>query len=157
MVILSLEPFSRHLGVPCLDPCPPQREIFGPILPILAVSTVDEAISMVKSREHPLAAYLFTSSWASRKKFCAVEAGGVAINDCVLHLSESDAPFGGKGPSGVGRYHGRHGFVAFSHVKHSLFKLPLTIIETMRYPPISSMKKLATRAVFMFNGTPPLC
>lgn len=106
-----------------------------------------------RAREHPLAAYLFTQSWESRRKFGEVEAGGIAVNDCILHMTEPDMPFGGRGPSGTGSYHGRFGFDAFSHIKGGLYKMPYTAQEFMRYAPIGPWKSWLTTGF----EAPPLC
>jgi acyl-CoA reductase-like NAD-dependent aldehyde dehydrogenase len=64
---------------------------------------------------------------------CAhTQAGGIAINECVLHMTECGLPFGGRGASGMGSYHGRHGFEAFSHSKSALYKWDITSVEFMR-------------------------
>jgi len=128
-----------------------QREIFGPILPVFAVQSLDEAIAMVRAREFPLAAYLFTASWDSRRKFASqVEAGGVAVNDVILHVTEHDMSFGGRGMSGMGGYHGKSGFDCFTHYRSTLIKLPFTFYEFMRYPPFSPLKKFIMRLALRF-------
>lgn len=79
-----------------------QDEIFGPLLPVLSVATVDEAISFVNKREKPLALYVFTESAKNRKKVLAsTSAGGTTINDCLLHAVNPSLPFGGIGNSGA--------------------------------------------------------
>ena len=118
-----------------------QEEIFGPILPILPVGSLDEAIRFTESRPHPLAFYLFTSSRAAKrevKQRC--HFGGGCINDTIIHLATSEMPFGGVGASGMGCYHGRQGFETFSHLrsivdKHTWLDLPI------RYQPYKSWKE----------------
>jgi coniferyl-aldehyde dehydrogenase len=95
-----------------------QEEIFGPLLPIVAYRDLDEAIAFVNARPRPLALYHFGSSAANRRQVLArTTSGGVTINGTLLHYVQDDLPFGGVGPSGLGAYHGREGFRAFSHHK----------------------------------------
>lgn len=84
-----------------------QEEIFGPILPILPVSGIDEAIAFAAARPHPLACYLFTKDRAvQRRVLDALPFGGGCINDTIIHLATSRMPFGGVGHSGMGGYTG---------------------------------------------------
>ena len=117
-----------------------QEEIFGPIIPILTYDHVDEAIEFINSRPHPLACYLFSESRDTQRRFLrAVPFGGGCLNDTVIHLATSRMGFGGVGQSGMGSYHGRRSFEAFSHEKsivkkHTWFDMPV------RYMPYSSFK-----------------
>ena len=92
-----------------------REEIFGPILPVVAYRTLDEAIAYVNARPRPLALYYFDES-ASRVDRVLAEtmSGGVTVNDCIYHLAQHNLPFGGVGPSGMGHYHGFDGFQTFS-------------------------------------------
>jgi len=104
-------------------------EIFGPILPIIEVENLDRAIGFVRRGDKPLAAYLFTRSRASEKKFLAeLACGSVAINDVMMFMSVPELPFGGVGMSGMGSYHGQAGFDRFSHLK--------AVIRRGRFPEI---------------------
>jgi acyl-CoA reductase-like NAD-dependent aldehyde dehydrogenase len=95
-----------------------QEEIFGPILPIVTVSSAEAAIDFVLSKPKPLGAYLFSSSWKVQRAFQSkVSSGGMCINDATVHVLGTDIPFGGVGPAGMGSYHGREGFNCFSHCK----------------------------------------
>ncbi|KAE9556631.1 hypothetical protein FO519_000037 [Halicephalobus sp. NKZ332] len=95
-----------------------EDEIFGPFLPILATKDFDEAIEYIKSREKPLAGYLFTNDEQKIEAFLEkVSAGGMTINDVMKHLSIKTLPFGGVGNSGMGRYNGKYGFDTFTHEK----------------------------------------
>jgi coniferyl-aldehyde dehydrogenase len=95
-----------------------REEIFGPVLPILEYADVDEAIGYINQRERPLAFYWFGNNRANRKRVLQeVVAGGVTINDCLLHLAQEEQPFGGVGASGMGAYHGEWGFRTFSKEK----------------------------------------
>ncbi|KAH7696765.1 Protein ALH-4 a, partial [Aphelenchoides avenae] len=93
-------------------------ELFGPILPILTVEDIEEAIEFINNREKPLAAYLFTKDEEKIKKFLRdTTSGGVTINDVIKHVGAQSLPFGGVGSSGMGRYHGKYGFDTFTHEK----------------------------------------
>jgi coniferyl-aldehyde dehydrogenase len=93
-----------------------QEEIFGPVLAIVLYRDLDEAIEYVNARPHPLALYYFDHSGRRiRKVLQEAVAGGVTVNDCIFHVGQSNLPFGGIGPSGMGRYHGFNGFETFSH------------------------------------------
>ncbi|MXV39061.1 aldehyde dehydrogenase family protein [Flavobacteriaceae bacterium Ap0902] len=117
-----------------------QEEIFGPILPILTFGTLDEAYRAIKSKPKPLAAYMFTNNRQEKEKFTEeLSFGGGCINDTVMHLSNEYLPFGGVGNSGIGHYHGKHGFLAFSHQKSILHRA--TWAEpNLKYPPYSEEK-----------------
>jgi aldehyde dehydrogenase (NAD+) len=94
------------------------EEIFGPILPIISYERYDEALAFVKERPHPLAAYLFSNDKKEQQRFVnELSFGGGCINDVVMHLANPRLPFGGIGESGMGSYHGKAGFLAFSHIK----------------------------------------
>ena len=95
-----------------------QEEIFGPVLPVIAVGSPDEAFNFIRERPHPLALYLFTRSKATERKFIGgLQFGGGCVNDTISHLVAHNLPFGGIGDSGMGSYHGRDSFLAFSHRK----------------------------------------
>ena len=95
-----------------------QEEIFGPILPILTYSDINDAIHQIESQPHPLALYLFTENTSVRTKVLArCHFGGGCINDTIIHLASSEMPFGGVGESGMGCYHGKEGFKCFSHIR----------------------------------------
>jgi aldehyde dehydrogenase (NAD+) len=95
-----------------------KEEIFGPILPLVTVENLEEAIGFIVERDKPLAAYLFTRSKASEKRFVeAVSTGNLCINDVLMFMSVPELPFGGVGMSGMGQYHGKAGFDRFSHLK----------------------------------------
>ena len=94
------------------------EEIFGPVLPLKTYHSIDEAIEYVNTRPRPLALYLFTRSRkTTRQVLQRTIAGGVCVNDTLLHIADDDLPFGGVGASGMGHYHGREGFDTFSKLK----------------------------------------
>ncbi len=122
-----------------------QEEIFGPVLPILTYDTLDDAIEFVRSRPKPLSLYLFTESRDVEKKVLdLVSFGGGCINDTIIHLATSDMPFGGVGGSGMGSYHGKHGFDTFSHEK-SIVRKSTALDMAMRYQPYTDKHKKAIR------------
>ena len=120
------------------------EEIFGPLLPVLAVDDVDEAISFVNQRDKPLALYVFGGDAATAKVVERTSAGGVCINHAVLHVAVPDLPFGGVGESGTGAYHGQAGFDRFSHLKSVLAK-PTRPDPPVLYPPYSRIKRWLIR------------
>jgi aldehyde dehydrogenase (NAD+) len=116
-------------------------EIFGPLLPIIPVSDVDEAIAFVNSRARPLALYLFSQSGAVRERVLAhTTSGGVGVNATVLQTAVPELPFGGVGASGMGAYHGRSSFETFSHRKGVLAK-STRVDPRLGYPPYSRRKE----------------
>jgi aldehyde dehydrogenase (NAD+) len=120
-------------------------EIFGPILPVLTVDDVDEAIRFVNDREKPLALYMFSESDDTLDRVVAdTSAGGVCLNHAVLHLAVPELPFGGVGESGMGAYHGKAGFDTFSHRKAILTK-PTRPDPSLMYPPYTSFKQKILR------------
>jgi aldehyde dehydrogenase (NAD+) len=116
------------------------EEIFGPILPVLAVEDVGEAIRFVNARPKPLALYLFSDDAQSRDRVLReTSSGGVGINEVAMHTTVPGLPFGGVGPSGMGAYHGRHGFETFSHRKAVLHRGTRGDFD-LRYPPYTPSK-----------------
>jgi len=113
-------------------------EIFGPILPVLAYDTLDEAIEFVRERPKPLSLYVFGSDAESAERILAsTSSGSAAINDLVVQIENLNAPFGGVGMSGTGSYHGFYGFKTFSHERTVLRQGPLSAAEWF-YPPYAS-------------------
>ncbi|MCA9543883.1 MAG: aldehyde dehydrogenase family protein [Myxococcales bacterium] len=115
-------------------------EIFGPILPVIAVDSVDAAIAFINARPKPLALYMFSSDKAKQEAVLArTSSGGAVINHCVMHLAVHGLPFGGVGESGMGGYHGKHSFDVFTHHK-SVLKKPTAIDPAIMYPPYDDAK-----------------
>jgi acyl-CoA reductase-like NAD-dependent aldehyde dehydrogenase len=99
-----------------------QNEIFGPLLPVIPYRSLDDAIAYVQARPRPLALYYFSDSRHDIQRVLReTHAGGVTINDVILHIAQDALPFGGIGASGMGLYHGREGFLTFSKAK-SVFR-----------------------------------
>jgi aldehyde dehydrogenase (NAD+) len=116
-------------------------EIFGPILPVLAVDSVSEAITFVNARPKPLALYVFTGDRRVADDVLArTSSGGACVNDAVVHLAVPELPFGGVGESGMGAYHGKSGFETFSHRRAVLAK-PTALDVPLRYPPYDDAKQ----------------
>uniref|UniRef100_A0AAY4DBP5 Aldehyde dehydrogenase n=1 Tax=Denticeps clupeoides TaxID=299321 RepID=A0AAY4DBP5_9TELE len=119
-----------------------QEEIFGPLLPIIPISGTDEAIEFINKREKPLALYVFSSSDKMIKRMIAdTSSGALLANDCLVHYTLSDLPFGGVGSSGMGHYHGRYTFDQLSHLRSCLIKkLRMERVNQVRYPPHTAQK-----------------
>ena len=95
-----------------------REEIFGPVLPVVAYETLDEAIAFINDRDKPLALYCLTHDRASRQAVLdRTMSGGATVNGVFLHQAQDALPFGGVGPSGIGSYHGHSGFMRFSHAR----------------------------------------
>ena len=112
-----------------------QREIFGPLLPILPYQNKDEVIGYINDRPHPLALYLFSEDKALQQ--CYLEqtlSGGVTINDTLLHAGQHALPFGGVGNSGMGHYHGHEGFLTFSKLRPVFRQGPLRTVDFLMPP-----------------------
>ena len=122
-----------------------QEEIFGPVMPVLAVDSMDEACRFVKGRPSPLALYLFTGDRNVERRFLReVPFGGGCINDTIIHLATPYMGFGGVGNSGMGSYHGKKSFQTFSHEK-SIVKKATWLDLPMRYQPYSPGKEKLVR------------
>ncbi|MDQ6784676.1 MAG: aldehyde dehydrogenase family protein [Actinomycetota bacterium] len=122
-----------------------RQEIFGPILPVLTVDGLDEAIATVNAHEKPLALYVFSEDQAAIDRVVAeTSSGGVCVNGTLLHLAVTDLPFGGVGESGMGAYHGKAGFDAFSHRK-SVFQRGTRPDPAVMYPPYGRVKQWLLR------------
>ena len=133
------------------DPAEPlmENEIFGPVLPVITVQNLDEAINFVNSRPKPLAAYLFTKTKNVRERVIKeVPAGGMVVNHLVFHFATAKLPFGGVGPSGMGAYHGKWGFDEFSHKKSVLTKTTRPDAMSFIYPPYTETAKKLARKLF---------
>ena len=122
-------------------------EIFGPILPVLRVKDMEQAIAFVNKRPKPLALYLFSSDPLIQENVLArTSSGGVTVNHALLHLTVPSLPFGGVGASGMGAYHGRATFETFSHKKSVLVK-PTWFDPSFFYPPYTEFKKRLIRRI----------
>lgn len=124
-----------------------QDEIFGPILPIMTYSRIEDVINVINNRPKPLALYLFTEDNAIERDVLArISFGGGCVNDTLMHLGTSNLPFGGVGESGMGSYHGQYSFDTFSHRK-SVLKQTTRFDLSMRYPSDKSRIELLRKAM----------
>lgn len=144
------DPRDRYIAPTVLENVSPdspamQDEIFGPILPVLSVRDVNEAVRFVNARPKPLALYVFSEDTSVSEDVVArTSSGGVTVNHAVLHFVVHDMPFGGVGESGMGAYHGKAGFDTFSHKKSVLTK-PTVMDPPIMYPPYTSLKEAILR------------
>jgi coniferyl-aldehyde dehydrogenase len=123
------------------------QEIFGPVLPIVAYSSLDEAVAFVRGRERPLALYCFTNDRHSLSSILAgCTSGGVTVNGTLMHIAQDDLPFGGIGPSGMGAYHGREGFRRFSHCR-AIHKVGFINVFERLGPPWGRMATTVSRVL----------
>lgn len=117
-----------------------QQELFGPLLPIFSYRTLDEALEQINQGETPLALYIFSENFQTIETILSrTQSGGVCINDTISHILNPNLPFGGKGYSGMGSYHGQAGFATFSH-KRSILKKSTRIKIRLAFPPYSTKK-----------------
>ena len=120
-----------------------QEEIFGPILPIITYDDIEDAIQQVNNLPKPLSCYVFTKNRRLKKKILReISFGGGAINDAVMHIANSQLPFGGVGNSGIGSYHGEAGFKTFTHYKSVLEKPTWLELPLKYYPHTKGKLKL---------------
>lgn len=121
-------------------------EIFGPILPVITYDTNEEALAIIQKNPNPLAFYVFTNNHSIEKYWLThVPSGGACINNASWHLTNHALPFGGRGMSGMGGYHGKLSFETFTHLK-SVMKTPTWFDPNLKYPPFKGkgwlLKKL---------------
>lgn len=147
------DPATRYLAPtvvldPDLDSGLMTEEIFGPVLPVLAIDSIEDAIAFVNDRDKPLALYIYSRSKETADRVIArTSSGGACVNHSVMHILPENLPFGGVGPSGMGAYHGKAGFDVFSHHK-SVLRKPTFPDPKLLYPPYASWKAKVMRAVF---------
>lgn len=124
-----------------VDPGAPvmQEEIFGPVLPMLPFDEIDEAVALVNDREKPLALYYFGPEKTGREVLLRTSSGGACLNDVIMQIANDRLPFGGVGNSGMGRYHGRDSFDAFSH-RRGVVESPARFDLPFRYPPYKGFR-----------------
>lgn len=118
-----------------------QEEIFGPILPVLSYTNSSDLITELKQKEKPLALYVFSNSKREQNLFLNhLDYGGATVNDTIVHIANSNLPFGGVGHSGSGAYHGEFGFKEFSHYKPVL-KRATWVELPLKFPPYNNFKR----------------
>ena len=122
-----------------------EEEIFGPILPVLSVPNLASAVEFIRERDKPLALYGFSASKRALQQLTEqTHAGNQCNNDTLMFMLNPELPFGGVGPSGMGRYHGKFGFDTFSHQK-AVMQRPFWFDPKFRYPPYTSFKQKLLR------------
>ena len=139
-----MEPTLVAVDEPLTDPLM-QEELFAPILPVLTVNDLEEALALVRRTPKPLALYLFGGGAVERERvLTGTSSGSVVVNDVVVQGGMASLPFGGIGPSGMGAYHGQAGFLTFSHLR-SVLSRPLWPDPPVRYPPYAGKLGLIRR------------
>jgi aldehyde dehydrogenase (NAD+) len=124
-----------------------QDEIFGPILPVITFSNNEEAKAIIQNNTNPLAFYVFTSSKQKENYWLEnIAFGGGCINNTSWHLTNHNLPFGGRGKSGMGKYHGKYSFDTFSHFK-AVMKTPTWFDPSLRYPPFKGKLNLFKKII----------
>jgi aldehyde dehydrogenase (NAD+) len=124
-----------------------QDEIFGPILPILTYASKEEALAIIQKNPNPLAFYVFTENQADENYWLTnVPSGGACVNNATMHITNHELPFGGRGYSGTGGYHGKLSFDTFTHTK-SVLKTPTWIDPSFKYPPYKGKGWLLKRLI----------
>ena len=119
-----------------------KEEIFGPVLPVIGFNSAEEARAIISKNPNPLAFYVFTSSKKKEKEWLETVAfGGGCVNNASWHLTNHHLPFGGRGSSGMGNYHGKYSFETFSH-KKAVMKTPTWFDPSIKYPPLKGRLKL---------------
>lgn len=119
-----------------------KEEIFGPIVPIISFQTKEEALKIIDQNKNPLAFYIFTSNSKNEEWWLQqVPFGGGCVNNASWHLTNHHLPFGGRGFSGMGAYHGKNSFLTFSHQK-AIMKTPTWFDPAVKYPPFKGKMKL---------------
>ena len=118
------------------------EEIFGPVLPVISFQTLEEAKKIIDRHPNPLSFYIYTSSSKKQEEWLqAIPAGGACVNNSSWHLTNHHLPFGGRGFSGMGCYHGKYSFETFSH-KKAVMKTPTWFDPAIKYPPFKGKLKL---------------
>jgi aldehyde dehydrogenase (NAD+) len=124
-----------------------QEEIFGPILPVITYTDIEEAIAIINQRPKPLALYLFSQNKKLQERVLQeTSSGSVCINDTAMQFAVPTLPFGGVGNSGIGSYHGKASFDAFSHYK-SVLNRSLLLDVKLRYAPYKGKLPLLKRII----------
>lgn len=116
-----------------------QDEIFGPILPVMTFEHIEEPINYINKNEKPLAFYYFGRNKKAKEVLAKTTSGGACINDTIMHITNHNLPFGGVGHSGMGRYHGRESFLAFSN-RRAVVTTPAWIDLPLKYAPFKYFK-----------------
>jgi aldehyde dehydrogenase (NAD+) len=140
----QVEMGERYIGPTIIDEVKAeypimQEEIFGPVLPVMDFDRIEEAVNYVNSQEKPLALYFFGNNKVAKEILAMSSSGGGCINDTLLHIANHNLPFGGVGSSGMGKYHSRDSFLAFSN-QRSILSSPVWIDLPFKYVPFRGFK-----------------
>ncbi|MBN1142817.1 MAG: aldehyde dehydrogenase [Bacteroidales bacterium] len=140
----EVEMSEKYIAPTLIDEIQPdfpvmQEEIFGPVLPVMTFEDISEVLSYVNGHEKPLAFYYFGKNRAAKEILGKTTSGGGCINDTLLHIVNHRMPFGGVGNSGMGKYHGKYSFMAFSNARAMVFT-PSWIELPLKYPPYKYFK-----------------
>lgn len=135
---------ERFIAPTIIDEIKPEypvmnEEIFGPILPVMTYDNIDEAIRYINENEKPLAFYYFGKNGKAKEVLNKTTSGGGCINDTLMHITNKNLPFGGVGNSGLGKYHGRESFLAFSN-RRAIVSTPTWIDLPFKYAPFKYFK-----------------
>lgn len=124
-----------------------QEEVFGPVLPVLGYSTREEALAIIRESPNPLSFYIYTTDSKKEEEWLRdVPSGGACVNNSAWHLTNHHLPFGGRGFSGTGNYHGKYSFETFSH-KKSVMKTPTWFDPGIKYPPFKGKLNLFKKVI----------
>ncbi|CAK9164678.1 unnamed protein product [Ilex paraguariensis] len=127
------------------------EEIFGPLLPVITLSKIEDSIQFIKSRPKALTIYAFTNNETFKKRVISeTSSGSVTFNDAVIQYAADTIPFGGTGESGFGKYHGKFSFDNFTHEKAVLSRSFLTDFW-FRYPPWNDHKLQLFKSIYRFD------
>ena len=139
-----VDPTDKYISPTIIDEVQPdylvmQEEIFGPILPVMTFNKIDETISYINKNEKPLAFYYFGKNKKGKEILEKTSSGGACVNDTLMHITNHHLPFGGVGNSGMGKYHGKQSFLAFSNQK-AVVQTPTWIDLPLKYIPFNYFK-----------------
>ncbi|KAJ3165000.1 Aldehyde dehydrogenase, dimeric NADP-preferring [Irineochytrium annulatum] len=152
---LFIEP-TFVTGVKLEDPLM-EDELFGPLMGLVEVENEEEAIKIINGRDHPLSLYIFANNKAVAEKIVGqTHSGAAVINDYFMNFFVNELPFGGVGPSGMGAYHGRNGFLAYCHRRTTMWRpAGMEAANNVRYPPFSGSAKAKTVFNMVAKRSPP--
>ena len=122
------------------------EEIFGPVLPIIPYESFEEARTVLEKNPDPLAFYVFSDSIEKQEQWLKVPFGGGCVNNVSWHFTNFNLPFGGRGNSGMGSYHGKYSFERFSHHK-SVMKTPTWFDPSIKFPPFEGKLNLFKKII----------
>jgi aldehyde dehydrogenase (NAD+) len=133
-------------------------EIFGPIMPVIKIKDMNEAINIVKTMDKPLSMYIFSKTSKNIDLLIKnIQSGGVLVNDTLFHFANAYIPFGGVGPSGLGGYHGKFSIECFSHRRSIMRRDDHMILDIpIRYPPYKENALIVFKIASKLPGIPSI-